>query len=70
MCQCSCGNTKAVRGTSLTSGNTQSCGCIKSWGETIIEQILKAANVEYKPQYAIKIDTKTYFYDFAILDKG
>lgn len=70
MCQCSCGNTKAVRGTSLTSGNTQSCGCIKSWGETIIEQILKTANVEYKPQYAIKVDTKTYFYDFAILDKG
>lgn len=27
MCQCSCGNTKIIRGTSLTSGATTSCGC-------------------------------------------
>ena len=25
-CLCSCGNVKTIRGTSLTSGNTKSCG--------------------------------------------
>jgi hypothetical protein len=27
LCECDCGNTVEVRGGSLTSGNTQSCGC-------------------------------------------
>jgi hypothetical protein len=26
-CQCACGNTLAIRGCNLTSGNTNSCGC-------------------------------------------
>lgn len=29
LCKCSCGNFKTVRGTSLTSGHTQSCGCLR-----------------------------------------
>ena len=29
LCQCDCGNTKIVRSSALTSGNTQSCGCSK-----------------------------------------
>lgn len=29
LCKCDCGNEKIIRGTSLTSGNTKSCGCIK-----------------------------------------
>lgn len=28
-CECSCGNTSVVRGACLTSGQTQSCGCLK-----------------------------------------
>ena len=28
LCKCDCGTEKAVRGNSLTSGNTKSCGCI------------------------------------------
>ena len=39
MCQCDCGNTALVLGTSLTTNNTQSCGCIKSFGEANIKQI-------------------------------
>lgn len=27
-CQCDCGNTTIVRGTSLTRGITKSCGCL------------------------------------------
>lgn len=29
LCQCECGNTRVVRGTSLTSKHTISCGCLK-----------------------------------------
>ena len=29
LCKCDCGNTKVIRGTSLTSGNTISCGCVQ-----------------------------------------
>ena len=29
-CECKCGNTKIVAGAALTSGNTQSCGCLKA----------------------------------------
>ena|SRR5690554_430155 len=29
LCQCDCGNTKYVPSTYLTSGDTQSCGCLK-----------------------------------------
>jgi hypothetical protein len=29
LCRCDCGNEKIIRATSLTSGNTTSCGCIQ-----------------------------------------
>ena len=35
LCQCDCGNTKVVRGTHLTDGNTQSCGCLQR--ETLLK---------------------------------
>jgi hypothetical protein len=28
LCKCDCGNVKTIRGTSLTSGATKSCGCL------------------------------------------
>lgn len=28
ICKCACGCTKTLRGDSLTSGNTKSCGCL------------------------------------------
>lgn len=28
ICKCECGNTTIVRGTTLRSGATQSCGCL------------------------------------------
>lgn len=69
-CQCDCGNTTIARGTALTSGNTRSCGCIKSIGESNIEKILKENNINYIPQYRITIDNKVYIYDFAILENN
>ena len=29
LCVCDCGNLKEIRGTSLTSGDTKSCGCLR-----------------------------------------
>ncbi|PEM10764.1 AP2 domain-containing protein [Bacillus wiedmannii] len=29
LCECECGNTKAIRGSSITTGNTTSCGCAR-----------------------------------------
>jgi hypothetical protein len=29
LCECSCGNTKEIRGGSLVRGDTESCGCLK-----------------------------------------
>lgn len=38
-CRCDCGNTKVIRGNSLTSGKTKSCGCYK------MENILKGKQI-------------------------
>ena len=38
-CQCKCGNIKTIRGSSLRSGATISCGCLKeSYGEYKIKE--------------------------------
>lgn len=49
-CKCECGNTTTVTAYSLTSGNTQSCGCICSNGENKILDILKSNNIIFKQQ--------------------
>lgn len=38
-CICSCGNTVIVRGNSLTSGNTKSCGCLQKDKASIANRI-------------------------------
>lgn len=65
-CRCDCGNQIEVRTNSLTTGNTQSCGCINySIGEKNIEKILKQANINFKTQYTIP-ELKLKKFDFAI----
>ena len=49
-CRCSCGNIIEVDGYSLRSGNTKSCGCVKSRGEQKIIQILQENNIPFKTQ--------------------
>lgn len=68
-CQCECGNIKEIRRDSLTTGNTQSCGCINySIGEKNIEKILKENNIIFKSQYTTT-DLKLKKFDFAIFNK-
>lgn len=50
LCQCDCGNTIEVIASSLLTGNTSSCGCLKSKGEYIINTILSSNNITFTTQ--------------------
>jgi hypothetical protein len=49
-CICECGNSTIVDSTSLRSGHSQSCGCLKSHGEQKIIQLLKNNNIPFETQ--------------------
>ena len=74
LCQCDCGNSCEVETTSLTSGNTKSCGCLNSYAEERIALILKEHNIIFKQQYTFPDllgDKGTRLrFDFAIFDKN
>lgn len=47
-CKCDCGKETDVSVSDLKSGNTKSCGCLKSsYGEYIIEKLLQENNIPY-----------------------
>lgn len=50
-CKCDCGNIVEVSGKALRSGGTKSCGCLKSYGEQLIGEILQNNNINYKKEY-------------------
>lgn len=49
-CQCQCGNIISVRWNNLTSKRTKSCGCIKSFGEQKISEILRLNKITFKQE--------------------
>lgn len=49
-CVCDCGQQIKIRSTSLTSGNTRSCGCLVSSGELKIGEILNNLHIKYVRQ--------------------
>ena len=53
-CQCGCGNKTIVKRQNLTSGNTQSCGCIISKGEARIKHLLQEKNIPFIAQWTPK----------------
>ena len=67
-CQCKCGNEIIVSGNHLRTGHTKSCGCLKSQGELLINQILSSSQINYSSQYTIFIEQSYYRFDFAIFD--
>ena len=73
-CKCDCGNIVIVKTINLKSGDTCSCGCIHSRGETIIEHILRENNIKYRQQYVFPdLISEKYGYlkfDFAIFDEN
>lgn len=52
ICKCNnCGSIKSVSGRNLRRGDTKSCGCIKSAGETLITNILEELNIDFQKEY-------------------
>lgn len=71
LCRCDCGNEILVQHTYLTTGETKSCGCIKSGGELEIEYLLKENNINFVEQYSFpQLKNKIVLrFDFALLDE-
>lgn len=71
-CKCDCGGEAIVDAGNLRRGNTNSCGCIKSKGEMIINNWLQEHNIPFQSQYSIDeiiLDSgRRPFFDFAIFD--
>ena len=73
-CKCNCGSIIYVRGADLKNGHTKSCGCINSFGEKEISNILSKNGLDFKKQYTInscrfqKTNALAKF-DFAIFQK-
>lgn len=71
-CQCECGQTMLVRGDSLITGHTRSCGCTKSFQEELIATLLTQYAITYSRQYTFA-DLKSekngsLRFDFAIFN--
>ena len=65
-CKCECGNEIITKGSYLSSGHKNSCGCLKkSVGEYNIEQLLIKNNIKYISEYNPNIQK---FYDFALFN--
>lgn len=73
-CKCDCGNIVTVAGVYLNTGETNSCGCLRSKGEQEIMALLNRWQVLFKPQYTFN-DFKTennhyYRFDFGLVTKS
>ena len=72
-CKCDCGNYTNVISSNLISGNTRSCGCIKSYGEEIMFNFFKRQNIkfEYNKTFSSLINPNTQrhlYLDFYLPD--
>ena len=67
-CKCECGKITYVTRKNLTSGHTQSCGCLRSKGEIKIRQLLDDNQITYATEYTFK-DLPQRRFDFAIFNK-
>ena len=63
-CKCDCGNSCIIRGSSLKTKSTQSCGCIKSLGEQKISKMLNEANIFYEREKIFK--NSSFRFDFFV----
>ena len=68
-CQCDCGNITIVNGANLRYGGTQSCGCVQSKGNMIINNILRDNNINFKNEVTFS-DLKTSKDGFPRFDFG
>ena len=71
-CKCDCGGEVIVDASNLRQGRTNSCGCLKSKGEMLINIWLKEKNINFKNQYShsnlIFSSGRAQVFDIAIFD--
>lgn len=72
VCKCkNCGTIKSVFRGALTQGQSKSCGCVSSWGETQISYWLNYFGIKYQKEFTFQdFKTKeggTPRFDFAIM---
>lgn len=73
LCQCECGGEVLVSADKLKSGHTKSCGCLISYGESVINKFLLDNNYKFKTQISFNdlINPYTNYklrFDFGIYD--
>lgn len=68
LCLCECGNKCVVDGNSLKTGNTKSCGCVKSFGEQKISMLLQTFGIPFEREKIFDATTN-YRYDFYVDNK-
>ena len=69
-CLCECGNICYISQRCLSNKFTQSCGCIKSIGESNISLLLQQNNINFIKEYNIKINDNNRRFDFAIIENN
>ena len=73
-CLCDCGGITTVSANNLRNGITNSCGCLKSKGEMLINKWLQDHNINFKTQYSIEeiiLESGRHpLFDFAIFNKN
>lgn len=69
-CDCDCGNKVTVLGKRLFNGSTNSCGCINSKANTLMDQILTKYNIPFKREYRFEDckDKGALPFDFALFN--
>ena len=65
MCKCDCGTLIQVALSDLTSGNTSSCGCLRSKGEMKIGQILTENHIPFEREKSF-LSCNNYRFDFYV----
>lgn len=63
-CKCDCGNEIVTSSICLTTGHTNSCGCLVSYYNMYIKKFLDKNNIKNQPEFPIVIDGARYKYDF------
>lgn len=72
LCECECGNKTVVKGIDLSYGRTKSCGCLVSYAERVITELLTENNIEFVSQFTfpdlLSDKGRRLRFDFAVLD--
>lgn len=72
ICKCDCGNTFKTILSNIVSGDTHSCGCIKSFGESVVMKELRERNIRFTYQQQMtdlfSDSGKRLTFDFMIFD--